>query len=137
MKCWNCLTLNKERSHRCSRCDQPLQPNGAQRLSSGKSLNYLLSEVDSWDFLAEKERIKLSRVYHNRLNRLEQAGSSEISHWPESDWDPGALPEPEAGTTRLKEQTSPPVPQEPQPARTLEPEPTPLPPQPATPGYLD
>lgn len=93
--------------------------------------------MDSWDFLAEKERIKLSRVYHNRLNRLEQAGSSEISHWPESDWDPGALPEPEAGTTRLKEQTSPPVPQEPQPARTLEPEPTPLPPQPATPGYLD
>lgn len=93
--------------------------------------------MDSWDFLAEKERIKLSRVYHNRLNRLEQAGSSEISHWPESDWDPGALPEPEAGTTRLKEQTSPPVPQEPQTAKALEPEPTPLPPQPATPGYLD
>lgn len=100
MKCWNCLTQNKEKPHRCAHCDQPLKPNAAQKISSKKSLDYLLKEVGSWEFLDAEQRDQLNLVYADRLERLAEAGK-QTADWPENDW----IPRPPAPISPEEEQS--------------------------------
>ncbi|MFA5508025.1 MAG: hypothetical protein WC423_21560 [Vulcanimicrobiota bacterium] len=87
MKCWNCLAENPKKSHRCANCDQPLKPNAAQSVTSKRSLDYLLHEIEEWSFLPPTEKVKVQSVYSARLARLSDAGSTTAwADWPLSDW---------------------------------------------------
>lgn len=166
MKCWNCLNENPAKDHRCQTCDQPLKPNAAQKIASGKSVGYLLSELSHWDFVEDSARDRIREVYEARRQRLGSAADGNTSDWPESDWVvepsppaeqvPAVLPEPGAQELDPAEEIAPPKETSPAPKMTpaaevapatettpapeatpSEPPPPTAPPEPATPGYLE
>jgi hypothetical protein len=86
VKCWNCLHNNPKKAHRCERCDQALKPSSAQKIAGRRKVEYLLQELDNWQFLDEDTRAQARSVYNRRLDRLTQVGSKAVADWPESDW---------------------------------------------------
>lgn len=86
MKCWNCLHSNPKKAYRCEKCDQALEPNAAQKIAGRRHVEYLLQELDEWEFLDGKAKEQLKSVYAGRLERLNQTGTKAAKAWPETDW---------------------------------------------------
>lgn len=104
MKCWNCLSENGPKAHRCGQCDQAVRPNAAQRVAGKRHVDYLLQEMEAWTFLADEAKDELRAVYLARLERLKDISSKTAAQWPESDWPTEAPEIPRAQPLRAKEE---------------------------------
>lgn len=82
MSCWNCHS-DQRKGLDCGVCGQRIAPNVVQQEVARQRVEYLLREVQGWDWLSGERRSSLEQDYRARIERLGNPPSATKSA-PES-----------------------------------------------------